>query len=208
MICLVTPPVRTADEIADLLLRIGCAAQAGVHLVQVRQPDMEGGALARLVAGTLAAVRGTRARVLVNDRLDVALTGGAHGVQLRGRSMPAARVRQVAPAGFLVGRSVHALEEGVEAASAGGLDFLVFGTVFATASKPSVTPAGVAALASLCAAVPVPVLAIGGITPARLGDVKRAGAAGFAAIDLFASCPADHLDEVVRGAAGVFGDPS
>ena len=71
--------------------------------------------LTRLVERCVEAVRGTRARVLVNDRVDVALAAGAHGVHLRGDSMPAARARIVAPPAFLVGRSVHSPEEALRA---------------------------------------------------------------------------------------------
>jgi thiamine-phosphate diphosphorylase len=205
---MVTPSVETADERDDLVTRIGAAARARVHLVQIRQPAMESRPLASLVERAVAVVRGTPTRILVNDRLDLALTCGAHGVHLRGSSMPADRVRRLTPAGFLVGRSVHALNEGIDVATTGGLDFLLFGTVFASRSKPSVVPAGPAALAALCAAVPLPVLAIGGMTPERLGTVRRAGAAGFAGIDFFSGCAVDDLESLVRRAAEAFGAPA
>ena len=72
--------------------------------------------------------------------------------------MPAARVRAIVPAGFVIGRSVHALEEAVAAERDGGLDYLLFGTVFATGSKPGVEPAGVERLAAVCASASLPVL--------------------------------------------------
>jgi thiamine-phosphate pyrophosphorylase len=112
-----------------VVARAAWAARAGVHLVQVRERDLEGRALTDLVARCVAAVRGTRARVVVNERFDVALAAGAHGVHLRAGSMAAARVRGAAPPGFLIGRSVHAPEE---AADPGAVDYLIFGTVFAT----------------------------------------------------------------------------
>ena len=206
VICMVTARHRSSPESDRALVdRIDAAARAGVHLVQIRQPDFEGGVLTQLATAAVLAVRGTRARVLVNDRLDVALAAGAHGVHLRGDSMPAARVRAIAPPAFIIGRSVHSPEEAEEAARGGGLDYLIFGTVFSTPSKPGVLSAGAGPLAAVCASVSLPVLAIGGMVPERLGAVAESGAAGFAAIGLFAECELDALSSVVSRAADGFG---
>jgi thiamine-phosphate diphosphorylase len=177
-----------------------------VHLVQVRERDLEGRALTDLVARCVAAVRGTRTRVVVNERFDVALAAGAHGVHLRAGSMAAARVRAAAPPGFLIGRSVHAPEEAAGADSAGGLDYLIFGTVFASASKPGRAPAGLAALAAAVSAARVPVLAVGGVTPDKLREVAATGAAGFAAIGMFAAAAEASLAQAVTRAASAWGD--
>jgi thiamine-phosphate pyrophosphorylase len=203
---MVTAPQPSTPE-GDRALgeRIGAAARAGVHLVQIRQRDWEGGALARLVTAAVLAVRGTRARVLVNDRLDVALAAGAHGVHLRGDSIAAPRVRRVTPPGFIVGRSVHSPEEAEEAAHGGGLDYLIFGTVFSTSSKPDARCAGVGPLGAGCARVALPVLAIGGMVPERLGLVAESGAAGFAAIGLFADCALDALPSLITRVTDAFG---
>jgi thiamine-phosphate pyrophosphorylase len=190
-----------------LVDRIRAAAHAGVHLVQVRQPDLEGLALTRLVEDAVLAVRGTQTRVIVNDRIDVALAAGAHGVHLRGDSVRAPLVRTICPQAFIIGRSVHSVEEADRVAREGGLDYLVFGTVFDTASKPGRTPAGAALLADTCSAVALPVLAIGGITIERLPTVAASGAAGFAAINLFAECAPDALPSVVDRAARAFDTP-
>jgi len=118
--------------------------------------------------------------VLVNDRLDVALAARAHGVHLRGSSFDAVHVRAVASPGFLIGRSVHDVRE---AADAGPVDYLVAGTVWATASKPDGHGLlGVEGLAQVVAASQVPVLAIGGVDPGRAALLAAAGAAGVAAI--------------------------
>jgi thiamine-phosphate pyrophosphorylase len=188
VVCLITDRVRAGARGADATIeRVGWAARAGVHLVQVRERDLDGGALASLVQRCLAAVRGTHARVIVNERLDVALAAGAHGVHLRADSMPAVRARSLCPAGFLIGRSVHARGEAVGAELDGGLDYLVFGTVFPTPSKPERPPAGAPAHAEVVRAVRLPVLAVGGVTADNLREVGAAGAAGFAAIGLFAA---------------------
>jgi thiamine-phosphate pyrophosphorylase len=186
VLCLVTDRRRHGARWQRALVeRVAAAAREGVHLVQIRERDLEGGPLTRLVSACVAAVRGTRTRILVNDRLDVALAACAHGVHLRADSFSAARARASAPAPFLIGRSVHSVADAVAATRDGGLDYLIFGTVFDSASKPGHRPAGLAALAAVALATPLPVLAIGGITRGRIDDVMAAGASGAAAIGMF-----------------------
>jgi thiamine-phosphate diphosphorylase len=104
------------------------------------------------------------------------------------------RARALTPPAFLIGRSVHSVAEARAAADEGGLDYLIFGTVFATASKPAQDPAGTAGLAAVANATRLPVLAVGGITPDRIRDVMRAGACGAAAIGMFNRPPARSAD--------------
>jgi len=184
IVCMITEPV-TPDRFESVVARVAEAGRAGVHIVQIRQRTLDGGPLLTLVQRCVAALAGTRTRLVVNDRLDVALAAGAHGVHLRGDSMPAPRVRSIAPRGLLIGRSVHTVAEAAAAATGGGIDYLVFGTTFSTPSKPGRAGAGVEALAAVVAATSVPVLAVGGVAVNRLADVARSGAAGFAAIGLF-----------------------
>jgi thiamine-phosphate diphosphorylase len=165
---------------------------------------MDGGALSRLVRRAVEIVRCTNARILVNDRVDVALAAGAHGVHLRGASIAASRVRVVVPEGFVIGRSVHSPAEASRAALDGGLDFLLFGTVFDSASKPGVRAAGTMTLAATCQAVPLPVLGVGGMIPSRLHDVAVAGAAGFAAIGLFAETSPEQVPDLIHRANAAF----
>ena len=189
---------------AALIARIAAAARAGVHLIQIRERDLDARALTRIAAAAIDAVRGTSTRILVNDRTDVALAAGAHGVHLRGDSVAAARVREIVPPGFLVGRSVHSSQEAERAAQAGGLDYLMFGTVFDTSSKPGLTGSGPETLAAVARVTSLPVLGIGGMTVSRMGAVAEAGAAGFAGIGLFADCSFDSLQVVVRQASLAF----
>jgi thiamine-phosphate pyrophosphorylase len=205
---MITAPLDPVEvRVESLLARVGAAAHAGVHLIQIRQPHLDGRALHALVERARSAVEGTRARIVVNDRVDVALAARAHGVHLRGDSMPAARVRAVMPPPALIGRSVHALDEAIDVAGDAALEYLIFGSVFAPRSKPGATVAGVEMLAAVCRRVALPVLAVGGISVDRLGEVARAGAAGFAAIGLFAEPSLDALDRVVSGAARAFDTP-
>ena len=168
------------------MAQIAAAARAGVDLIQIREPGLEAGVLAALTRAAVEAAAGTGARIVVNDRLDVALAAGAAGVHLRGDSFAAARVRTLAPADFLVGRSVQSEDEAAEIEAAGGCDYLLFGAVFSTTSKPAGhQPAGLAALSRVCSRVRTPVLAIGGVTADRVPSLRAAGAAGAAGISLF-----------------------
>jgi thiamine-phosphate pyrophosphorylase len=195
------------DAEAALIEREQLAAQAGVHLIQIRERDLDGGPLTRLVSRAVEAVRGTRTRILVNDRVDVAVAAGAHGVHLRGDSMPAARARALLPAGAVVGRSIHAAADAVAATAEGSLDYLLFGHLFDTPSKPGLAPAGLEALAAVVSTTSLPVLAVGGITVERMAEVARTGASGAAAVGLFADSAAERLQVVVRQAALAFDTP-
>jgi thiamine-phosphate pyrophosphorylase len=199
-----TAPPSGADE--GFLTRARAAALAGVDLIQIREPHLDGAALFHLVERCVAAVRSTRTRVLVNERIDVALAAHAHGVHLRGHSVSAGRVRAIAPPGFLVGRSVHDVAEVAAVTAGGGLDYLIFGTVFASRTKPDRAAAGVGALEAAVGITTLPILAIGGITPERLGDVARAGAAGWAAIGLFGG-PPERLQLTLAQASLAFDTP-
>ena len=188
VLCFVTDRRRFGRSWEDALVnRVRAAAVEGVHLIQIRERDLDGGPLTRLVTACVNAVRGTRTRVLVNDRFDVAVAAGAHGVHLRGDSFPASRVRACAPPGFLIGRSVHSVSEAVVTADADGdaINYLIFGTVFESSSKPDRVAAGLQELSAVACATRIPVLAIGGVTSGTIADVMGAGAAGVAGISMF-----------------------
>jgi thiamine-phosphate diphosphorylase len=205
VICFVTDRRRAPDPSRDYLLqRIHTAACAGVDFIQIRERDLPDRDLRALVSDALGAVRGTSTRVLVNDRVDIALVSHAAGVHLRGDSADPTRVRAIVPPGFVIGRSVH---EPAEAASARDCDFLLFGTVFPSAGKPrDHRIAGVEALRAACARSRVPVLAIGGVDESNAGAVAAAGAAGIAAVGIFmADRPVAALVAIVRAIRAAFG---
>lgn len=191
VVCLVTDrrQMARADEAFGVVLaRLAevtrTASDAGVDMVQVRERDLDTSRLVDLVSSMVDIARGSMTRVVVNDRLDVALACGAGGVHLRSDSISPAAARSITPAGFLVGRSVHRVEDAVAYAAA--VDYLVAGTVFPTSSKPGATPLlGVQGLREIVRAVRTPVLAIGGVTLEHVPQIAAAGAAGFAAISLF-----------------------
>lgn len=202
VVCMITDRRRLGERAeAVLIQRIAAAARAGIHLIQVRERDMPDGQLLSLVTQAVEAARGTRARILVNDRVDIAIAAGAHGVHLRGDSAPARRVRAVAPPSFLIGRSVHTRDEIERAGAEGDVDYLLFGTVFETTSKPNRHGVGVNGLAdAVHAAKGVPVLAIGGMNLDTVGRLHRTGCAGFAAIGQFAGVPENDVARTVTAA--------
>jgi thiamine-phosphate pyrophosphorylase len=178
-------------------------AASGIGAVQIREKDLEDGPLydlTRLARETVP--RATR--VLVNGRLDVALAAGADGAHLPADGLPAAPLRARFGSDLLLGRSTHSIAE-VERARDEGVDYVVFGPVYATPGKGD--PAGVAALAraAMAAGPGIPVLALGGVTLQRFGEVAAAGAAGVAAIRLFQEPAA--LSSVAGAARENFGKP-
>jgi len=182
----VTDRRRFALSPSELIARAARASSRGVNVIQVRERDLEGDALAALVTRILEAVSGTATKVVVNDRADVALAAGAHGVHLRADSYSAARLRAIVPPGFLIGRSVHSGAEIDAAAAAGGCDYLSFGTLFASSGKPAGHPiAGLDALRDAVRRTAIPVIAIGGIDETALAGIEKTGAAGFAAVGMF-----------------------
>ena len=187
--CLVTPgTVRSAggEEADHLVRRVVRAAGAGVNVIQIRETQLPDVAIHDLASRVLAEIDRSRTLVVVNDRADLALATGADGVHLRADGVPAGRLRSIVPAGFVIGRSVHSVDEAVAAEADGGIDYLMFGTVFPSGSKPSNHPvAGVTLLRAVCTSVQLPVIAIGGITSAEVPEIAGAGAAGFAAIGTF-----------------------
>ncbi len=185
---------REAQE--TLLLRMETAAAAGVDWIQIREKDLSGrdcGLLTREALQRAAKSRAgnaTPTRILVNDRLDVALSEGAGGVHLSENSLPLPEAKRLVRAqalsqDFLIGVSCHSLEAARSAAS-GGADYLFFGPIFSTPSKAAFgAPQGLERFAEVCRAVSIPVLAIGGITLANASACLAAGASGIAAIRLF-----------------------
>lgn len=169
---------------ACLIRQAEYAVEAGIDVIHVRERDLSGRELCAVARELVAVARGSGTRVVVNDRLDVALAAGAAGVHLRGDSIGPTALRRVVPDGFMIGRSVHSREEAILHAEQ--VDYLIAGTVWPTASKPGAREfLGADGLAQMTAAVGVPVIAIGGLSVDRVAAVARAGAAGIAAIGLF-----------------------
>jgi thiamine-phosphate pyrophosphorylase len=205
----------SADAGRLLLESIGRAAAAGVGCIQLREKDYSGREWSGLVKKSLLLVQdaGTPTRILVNDRLDVALACGAGGVHLSESGIPVAQACRLrddffatrgARREFLVGASCHSLGAALGAAR-DGADYIYFSPIYHTPAKAHYgPPQGLERLAQVARAVAVPVIAIGGITRENARDCFRAGAAGVAAIRLFQE--PGGLEEVVNDLERGWGD--
>lgn len=165
--------------------RLLAAAAAGADAIQVREKQLSTPELlqfCRHLRATLPACK-----LLINRRLDIALAAGFDGVHCPAQGLPPLRLRAALPPGFLIAQSCHSTEE---VAVARGADFCVLGPIFATPSKAAFgPPLGLDPL-RVAAALGRPVLALGGITAENAGACLAQGAAGIAAIRLFADLAA------------------
>jgi thiamine-phosphate pyrophosphorylase len=211
LVCYVTDrkTLGSADAMAGVRERICKAIEAGADWLQIREKDLPAKELLSLANDSVFvanSMRGpemsTPARVIMNDRLDVALASRAAGVHLGKDSIPAAEAVRwcrsgYAPTEFLVGVSCHSLEEARRAEDSCA-DYVIFGPVFDTPSKRAFGPVqGIGRLTEVCRAVRIPVVAIGGVNPENAADCLRAGAAGIAAIRMFQEVGAGELHNTI-----------
>jgi thiamine-phosphate pyrophosphorylase len=177
---LITDRTQTAGR--PLLDVIEQALHGGVDAVQLRERDLPASEVLDLARQLCPLCRRYGARLLINDRIDVALAVQADGVHLPVNSFAPADARRLLGPAAIIGVSTHTLAE-ARAAVAGGADFILFGPVFDTPSKrPFGSPVGLPALADTVREVGIPVLAIGGVTADRVAALRRCGAQGIAVV--------------------------
>jgi thiamine-phosphate pyrophosphorylase len=165
-----------------LLSVLAQALRAGSPAIQLRERDLCAKELLALAdeIRQLAGPRGSQ--LVINDRLDVALSVEGAGVHLRSDSLPLPVARRLIGAHRLLGASVHSVSEAVQA-EAGGADYVVFGPIYETPSKHMYgPPLGLSKLEEAARAVRVPIVGIGGVTAAHARDMRAAGAFGVAVI--------------------------
>ena len=177
-----------------LCQQVEAALQGGVTCVQLREKHLDRDAFLAEARQICALCRRYGVPFIVNDDLDVALACGADGIHVGQDDMPAAEVRRRAGRRLIVGVSAHTPEE-ARLAEAAGADYLGAGAVFGSATKTDaslLTPAG---LQAVCAAVHIPVVAIGGVNARNILQLQGSGAAGaavvsgiFGAPDITAAC--------------------
>ena len=207
-ICLVTDRrrlgaaigARPAEWIDALHAQVEGAIRAEIAFVQIREPDLEAGALTALVRSIAIKSRGKTTKILVNDRLDVAIAANAAGVHLKESSFSPERARHLAPSGFVISCSVHTP---FTAAARRSADFLIAGTVLPTVSKRAADYLEWKGLEKVVdAARGTPVLGIGGLDVASMPMTAATGAAGVAAIGAFIPTVGQEPAEYVQKQAG------
>ena len=178
----ITSGKTTPQTTPDILRLVGAAVDAEVPLFQIREKSLPARVLYELTSWAAEITRGSKTRLLVNDRSDIARAAGADGVHLTTNSLPADVVRQIYGPEFLIGVSTHSLEE-ARAARDAGADFVVFGPVFEKQGFGA--PQGLDKLRRVTSELgDFPVLAIGGVTLENIDACFEAGASGVAAIRL------------------------
>ena len=181
-----------ANRVGNVIARIQNALAVQADWIQIREKDLAARELLALTRGALVAATGRdpAARVMVNERLDIALAAGAAGVHFGAESLPACDVVHwlrgaQTPADFRVGVSCHSVDQAIQAQE-DGASYIFFGPVFDTPAKRVFgAPQGIPSLRKVCRAVRIPVIAIGGVSGDNGADCISAGAAGIAAIRWF-----------------------
>lgn len=191
---LVTDPVLCGPRGVVETCRL--ALEAGVGTVQLRDKNASTRDMLRVAGELMELCSKAGALFVVNDRVDVAMACGAHGVHLGQEDMPVSTARKLLGDSAVVGASVRTAGE-ARAARDGGADYLGANLVFATETKTDLgTPLGLSGIARLKAATSLPLVAIGGIKPSNAGEVRSAGADGIAVVS--AVMAADNVPEAVR----------
>ncbi|MBL3539385.1 thiamine phosphate synthase [Aminivibrio sp.] len=157
------------------------AIDGGATMIQLRNKEMSGRELYETACRLSSLCRRRGAAFVVNDRFDIALAAGAHGVHLGKEDLPVGVVRKIVPTGFLIGATAHSIEEGREAEKQGA-DYVGIGAVFPTGTKNVVSVIGVDAVRAIREALSLPSVAIGGINEENAAEVLSAGVDGIAVV--------------------------
>lgn len=158
------------------------AVHSGVKAIQLREKNLSARALFSLAKKVKTICIEGQTRLLINDRVDIAMAVGVEGVHLTTKSLPVAQTREIVGEKFLLGVSTHSLEE-VKSAEENGSDFVLFGPVFETESKKKYGhPQGLKKLEEVCQKSNLPVFAVGGIDDYKARYCMDSGAHGVAVI--------------------------
>jgi thiamine-phosphate pyrophosphorylase len=195
---------RSQSRGRDLLWVLEQALDGGVKAIQLREKDLGGKELFDLAEKTRELCIRYDARLLINDRIDVALGVDADGVQVGNASIPIDTARRLLGPRKLLGASTHSLAE-AQQAEQNGADFILFGPVYFTPSKAVYgEPQGLAALKKIVEKISSPVYAIGGIKPENINDVRATGIRGVALISAITNAenPKEATQRILRHLRG------
>lgn len=186
---------RTASRGRDLREILDEVIAGGGRLVQYREKEWPTRRCLPLLEELGRRAKSAGVRLVVNDRLDLALAVEADGLHLGQDDLPASVARRLLPAGMCLGVSTHSLAEARQA-EADGADYVAVGSIFQTPTKPESRPVGLELLRAVRREIHVPLVAIGGITADNAPEAIRAGADGVAVIS--AVCGAPNPEEATR----------
>ncbi len=177
----------------DFLIDI---AKSGIKMVQIREKELSSRDLYNLTLKAISILRPAGIKVLVNDRVDIAIASKADGVHITSTGMPVSVVRSILPSPRIIGVSTHHAGE-VISAEQNGADFVTFGPIFFTVSKAGMgEPVGVEQLAVISSVTQIPIFALGGINLSNAGTCLTAGAYGLSGIGIFQK--STNLEETVN----------
>ncbi len=190
---LITDRKQTNIPLAEA---VRSALKGGVRAVQLREKDLSVRNVLELARELREMTKEFGAKLIINDRVDVALAVGADGVHLGHQSMPPEPVRRIAGKDILIGVSTHNIVE-AKAAEAGGADFITFGPVFFTPSKAGFGAAvGLEYLKTASKSIKIPVFGLGGINSGNIRQVLSYGATGVSMIS--AIFGADNIEKAAE----------
>lgn len=170
------------------------ALRGGLRAVQLREKDLDAGRLFELAVELRRLTRAYGAKLLINDRIDVALAVAADGVHLGKAGLPVAEARRILGNEQLIGYSAHGVDEALRAQRAGA-DFVTLGPIYPTPSKAQYgEPLGLSVLAEAARLLSIPVFALGGVKRLSVSELLSSGAHGIALISAIISAPNPALE--------------
>ena len=180
---------------------VEAALDGGVTCLQLREKEASAGEILALARTLLPLCRARRVPLLINDRVDIALAAGADGVHLGQEDLPLPEARTLLGPDRILGATAHTVEEALRA-QAEGADYLGVGAMFPTGTKTNTIPTSADTLKAICAAVSIPVVAIGGVTAQNLPTLAGTGIAGAAVVSaIFSQSDLTAAARTLRAAA-------
>jgi thiamine-phosphate pyrophosphorylase len=195
---LITDRMQTAGRMLPAV--VADALRGGLRAVQLREKDLTGCDLFELASELRTITRECGAKLLINDRIDIALAVGADGVHLGKAGIPVAVARRILGSDQLIGYSAHGVAE-AQQAECDGADFVTFGPVYATPSKAIYgEPLGLELLSEVAQNLTIPVFALGGVKKTTVQELMAVGARGIALISavIAAQDPAAETESLLR----------
>jgi thiamine-phosphate pyrophosphorylase len=186
----------------SMYFAIESALEAGAKYIQLREKDLSVKELMEMAVWMRELTGEYDAKLFINDRVDIALSVGADGVHLGQKSIPPHAVKKISGDKLMIGVSTHSINEAVDAEK-DGADFITFGPVYETPLKFKFgNPVGIDSLRKVKSLISIPVLAIGGVKPDKVKELKEAGADGIALIS--AILTAENITETTKGFLRLF----